>query len=230
MLLFLRRSESSTTLTMERYSRIRGDVLLVLHHFLARMPSRRLISKADKEKQMAQATPGTSYTVQQGDTLYSLAQQAYGDGNQWQVIYNANTQVIGNDPNHLVPGEVLSIPLLSVTPGSKYAVQQGDTLTSLAQQAYGDGNVWQVIYNANKQVIGNDPNHIVPGEVLSIPAIKSCTVTVAGGLNIRSAPTSQSSLITNYPGGTALNFIEVVNGENVIGNPHWGHSKQNHYY
>lgn len=179
---------------------------------------------------MAQATPGTSYTVQQGDTLYSLAQQAYGDGNQWQAIYNANTQVIGNDPNHLVPGEVLFIPTLSVTPGSTYTVQQGDTLTLLAQQAYGDGNVWQVIYNANKKVIGNDPNHLVPGEVLSIPAVKSCTVTVTSGLNIRSAPTSQSSLITNYPSGTALNFIEVVNGENVNGNPHWGHSEQNHYY
>ena len=59
---------------------------------------------------MAQATPGSNYTVQQGDTLSSIAQQAYGDGNKWQIIYDANKQVIGSDPNLLRPGEVLYIP------------------------------------------------------------------------------------------------------------------------
>ncbi|HEX6551993.1 MAG TPA: LysM peptidoglycan-binding domain-containing protein [Ktedonobacteraceae bacterium] len=120
--------------------------------------------------------------------------------------------------------------MAQATPGTSYTVQSGDSLFSIAQQAYGDGNVWQVIYNANKSVIGPDPNHIVPGEVLFIPAVNTCTVTVASGLNIRSEPTSHSALITAYPMGTVLNFIEVVNGEDVNGNPHWGHSKQNHYY
>ena len=115
-------------------------------------------------------------------------------------------------------------------PGTSYTVQPGDSLFSIAQQAYGDGSQWERIYNANKQVIGNDPNHIVPGEVLFIPEVKTCTVTVPTGLNIRSAPTSQSTLIASYPIGTVLNYIEVVNGENVNGNSRWGHSKQNNYY
>ncbi len=59
---------------------------------------------------MAQATPGSNYTVQQGDTLSAIAQQAYGDSNQWQLIYNANLKVIGADPNLLRPGEELFIP------------------------------------------------------------------------------------------------------------------------
>src|SRR5947209_16686076 len=109
---------------------------------------------------MAQATPGSNYTVQPGDTLSGIAQQAYGDGNQWPKIYNANTQVIGNDPNLIRPGEVLYIPALSPTPGSNYTVQQGDTLSSIAQQAYGDGNQWPKIYNANTQRIDNNPNLI----------------------------------------------------------------------
>src|SRR5947209_8910451 len=88
----------------------RGGVLLVISHSLARIPSQRLISRTDKEDHMAQATPGSNYTVQPGDTLSGIAQQAYGDGNQWQTIYNANTQVIGNDPNLIRPGEVLYIP------------------------------------------------------------------------------------------------------------------------
>jgi LysM repeat protein len=178
---------------------------------------------------MAQVSPGTNYTVQPGDSLFSIAQQAYGDGNQWERIYTANKQVIGNDPNHLVPGEVLVISPLSATPGSNYTVQAGDSLFSIAQQAYGDGNVWQVIYAANTDVI-TDPNTLVPGWVLYIPPVNTCVVTVASGLNIRSAPTSQSTLVTNYPTGTDLNYIEVVTGENVNGNALWGHSTQNHYY
>jgi len=120
-------------------------------------------------------------------------------------------------------------------PGSTYTVQPGDSLFSIAQQAYGDGNKWQNIYDANKQVIGDDPNLIRPGEVLYIPQItplqiKTCKVTAANGLNIRAKPTSQSTLIASYPAGTVLNYIEVVNGENVAGNPRWGHSEQGHYY
>ena len=120
-------------------------------------------------------------------------------------------------------------------PGATYTVQPGDSLFSIAQQAYGDGNQWHKIYDANKQVIGNDPNLIRPGEVLYIPGItpqqpKTCKVTAANGLNVRAASTSQSALIASYPAGTVLNYIEVVNGENVAGNPRWGHSEQGHYY
>ncbi len=56
-----------------------------------------------------------------------------------------------------------------------------------------------------------------------------CTVTV-DALHIRAAPTSQSALVATYPRGTTLNFVEVVDGENVDGNPCWGHSAQGHYF
>ena len=119
-------------------------------------------------------------------------------------------------------------------PGTSYTVQQGDTLSGIAERAYDDGSEasWMKIYNANRDVIGNDPNLIQPGEVLQIPALtpQTCTVTVASGLNIRSAPKSESTLIASYPPGTVLNYIEVVNGENVGGNPRWGHSQQGHYF
>ena len=119
-------------------------------------------------------------------------------------------------------------------PSSNYTVQQGDTLFSIAQQAYGDGNQWQKIYSANPQ-IGNNPNVLSPGEKLYIPQvmgppIKTCKVTIDSGLNVRTAPTSQSAIIASYPRGTILNFVEVVQGENVDGNSYWGHSEQGHYY
>jgi LysM repeat protein len=191
--------------------------------------------KTDKEDHMAQATPGSNYTIQQGDTLSSIAQQAYGDSNQWEVISNANNIT---DPNLIYAGQVLYIPTLtsaSPTPGSNYTVQQGDTLSEIAQKAYGDANQWQTIYNypANKQVIGSNPNVLRPGEVLFIPPVtlnKTCTVTSPAGLNARAAATSQSAKINSFSPGTVLSFFEVVIGENVQGNPRWGHSNQGYYF
>ena len=65
---------------------------------------------------MAQAIPGSKYTVQQGDTLSSIAQKVYGDSHQWHEIYIANTQVIGNNPNALSPGIALYIPQIQQSP------------------------------------------------------------------------------------------------------------------
>lgn len=116
------------------------------------------------------------------------------------------------------------------TPDSDYLVQQGDTLFSIAQQAYGDGNQWRVIAKANNI---SDPNLIYPGQVPYIPTIgptKTCTVTSANGLNARAAPTSNSTLINSFSPGTVLSYFEVVKGENVARNPLWGHSDQGYYF
>jgi LysM repeat protein len=120
-------------------------------------------------------------------------------------------------------------------PGSDYTVQANDTLSSIAQQAYGNANAWQKIYDANKQVIGNDPNLLQVGEVIFIPPVDAphvttVRVTSAAGLNVRAQPNSQSALIATYTQGASLNFVEVVHGENVAGNNHWSRSQQGHYF
>ena len=56
------------------------------------------------------------------------------------------------------------------TRGSNYTVQPGDTLWAIAQRAYNDPEDWDTIYQANKQVIGSNPNLIYPGQVLHIPS------------------------------------------------------------
>jgi LysM repeat protein len=120
------------------------------------------------------------------------------------------------------------------TPGSEYTVQPNDTLSSIAQQAYGNPNDWPVIYNANRQIIGPDHNLIKPGEQLFIPKtthpVSNCTVTASAGINVRASATSESALISFYPKGTILNYVEVVHGENVANNNHWGHSAQDHFF
>ncbi|HEV2659589.1 MAG TPA: LysM peptidoglycan-binding domain-containing protein [Ktedonobacteraceae bacterium] len=120
-------------------------------------------------------------------------------------------------------------------PGSNYTVQANDTLSSIAQRAYGNANAWQKIYDANKQVIGNDPNLLQVGEVIFIPPtdaphVTTVRVTAAAGLNVRAQPNSQSALIATYTPGAPLTFVEVVHGENVDGNNNWGRSQQGHFF
>jgi len=52
-----------------------------------------------------------------------------------------------------------------------YTVVKGDCLWNIAKKFYGNGSKYTVIYNANKSVIGGDPNLIYPGQVLTIPAV-----------------------------------------------------------
>ena len=49
------------------------------------------------------------YTVRSGDTLSGIAAYAYGNGNAWWGIYQANAGQISN-PDLIFPGQVLAIP------------------------------------------------------------------------------------------------------------------------
>ena len=53
------------------------------------------------------AAAGGSYTVQKGDTLFGIARQTYGNGNQWQRIAAANP---GLSPSTLKAGQTIVIP------------------------------------------------------------------------------------------------------------------------
>ncbi|WP_369221961.1 transglycosylase family protein [Streptomyces sp. R39] len=46
-----------------------------------------------------------------------------------------------------------------------YTVREGDTLSQIAER---HGTTWQRLYAANKAVIGDDPNLIVPGQRLAL--------------------------------------------------------------
>lgn len=70
--------------------------------------------KAEGETMGAQVTPamtisitGDSYTVKKGDHLWDIAQRAYGDGNKYTLIIEANTL---RNPDRLEEGNVLKLP------------------------------------------------------------------------------------------------------------------------
>jgi nucleoid-associated protein YgaU len=50
-----------------------------------------------------------------------------------------------------------------------YVVKKGDYLSKIAKEVYGDAKRWPEIYEANKELIGDDPNLIHPGQKLLIP-------------------------------------------------------------
>lgn len=56
----------------------------------------------------------------------------------------------------------------SPPPARFYTVKSGDTLSKIAQQAYGDASKYAVIFEANRPTL-SDPDEIYPGQVLRIP-------------------------------------------------------------
>ncbi|WNM35599.1 transglycosylase family protein [Streptomyces sp. Li-HN-5-11] len=53
--------------------------------------------------------------------------------------------------------------------GGSYTVRSGDSLASIADSLALDGG-WRALYAANHDAIGTDPNHIVAGQTLDVPA------------------------------------------------------------
>ena len=51
----------------------------------------------------------------------------------------------------------------------EYTTVEGDTLSDISQREYGDSQMWPIIYLANKQQIGGDPDVISPGMSFVIP-------------------------------------------------------------
>ena len=57
----------------------------------------------------AEPASANTYTVVKGDCLWKIAQNCYGTGTKWDVIYEANKDIIKN-PDEIQIGQVLVIP------------------------------------------------------------------------------------------------------------------------
>ncbi len=130
----------------------------------------------------------TEYTVQSGDTLWSLAARFLGSGSRHAELKELNKGRLG--PNGelrlglkiLVPGATnagrtneQAAPQRDATPEKKpttpsrtYTVKAGDTLHKIAEKTLGSGNRWRDIFEANKSTM-KDSNTLRVGAVLKIP-------------------------------------------------------------
>lgn len=51
----------------------------------------------------------TSYTIQQGDFLFAIAERLLGDGEKWKEIYELNKTILGPNPNFILPGTTIKM-------------------------------------------------------------------------------------------------------------------------
>jgi 5'-nucleotidase / UDP-sugar diphosphatase len=72
-------------------------------------------------------------------------------------------------PSPSLPSPTPSASSSASEPEQTYTVQSGDTLLSISEQFYGDATKWRRIYDANKDVIGSDPDKLKLEMKLKIP-------------------------------------------------------------
>ncbi len=116
---------------------------------------------------------GGTYTVQEGDTLWKIAEKIYDDGFKWRLLAEANN--IPLERPLVEPGTVLKIPevnnselgsaLPSPTPPTIYKVQPGDSLWKIAERFLGSGWKWKELARVN-QIPLNNPRLAVGQELI----------------------------------------------------------------
>lgn len=133
-----------------------------------------------------------SYTVADGDSLWSIAERFYEDGSLYTRIFEANagrTMTSGetfSEPSLIRPGWVLEVPMLGETAELQgddmaYRVREGDSLWRIAESHLGGGLRWTEIWELNKgRDMGGDarftdPSRIFSGWILELPAATSPT-------------------------------------------------------
>lgn len=139
--------------------------------------------------------------TKKGDTLWDLAEKHLGDGFRWREIANLNQgrsmpdgQVFNNNPRALELGWDLLLPedatdlpgTRTAAAGGEWVVAEGDRLSDIASETTGDPATWPRLYEANKDVIGPDPDLIHPGQVLVLPGTAS---PAEGGTQQPGSPT-----------------------------------------
>lgn len=121
-------------------------------------------------KYVRDASNGAIYGVDPNGTMAWLNPAQYkalGDPAYQSLAGNAAPPA---PPVHAAPSPAPAAPAAPAPAAPHtYVVQAGDSLSLIAQRTYGNAMMWPTIYNANKGVVGSNPNLIYPGQKLVLP-------------------------------------------------------------
>ena len=96
-----------------------------------------------------------------------------------------------------------------VTCGTPYLVKSGDSLSAIANKAYGSASDFQIIYSANSSTIGSNPGIINVGMQLDIPCLnEEITASTADAAAITEIETTEAMPAPK------IEMIRVVAGGN----------------
>jgi nucleoid-associated protein YgaU len=119
------------------------------------------------------------HTVKEGETLYGICREHFGDTSKVQAIADYNNL---DDAASIRVGQRLRMPhdangrsqssSSSTKPASKsakvtYTVKAGDSLSQIAERFMGSKGKWKKLYDMNRNVI-DDPDNLKVGTVLRV--------------------------------------------------------------
>jgi len=105
-----------------------------------------------------------TYTSRDADTLIKVAYRIYGHKTWWELVKKENHNLKKYKKDDVLPvGTIITYQAPKIE--DQYLVQSGDTLSRIAEWKYGNLDIWNKIYDGNKDSIQN-PNLIEPGITL----------------------------------------------------------------
>lgn len=174
------------------------------------------------QQEMRQASQsGPSYMVNGSQTLWGIAEATLGDGNRWNEIFVLNQNVVQNDGQALTSpdqwlndGWVLTLPQDAkipqlIHPEQSVTIQQGDTLSEIALEHYGDLEAYHFIAGESARQVQpdgtmiQDADLIQPGWQFTLPGATAAP---------SSAPASESSVppaASTVPGTQEIGAAEA---------------------
>ncbi|MGH8866465.1 MAG: LysM peptidoglycan-binding domain-containing protein [Actinomycetes bacterium] len=125
-------------------------------------------ASSPRQQEMPTEPDRVRHVVVSGDTLSGVAARFDVRGG-WKALYRENRRAIGPDPDVVLPGTALLVPVGGGAAARPqiHRVASGDTLSGVAARFDVRGG-WKALYRANHHVVGQDPDVLRPGTLLTL--------------------------------------------------------------